>query len=469
MTPDNTHVASAPADQLRYAPDLVWPHHDTGYLGQSVRYDRPRCQRNGALFISALPGAALYIYVASFFVFQVPTLGGMDIAVPTVAGLLFLIVEGLRRFGDRNGAAGWSRIPIVTIVVSLVYLGLAMANYTWTLGHPRFTITYFALFATTLATAYALQGPERAWRVSWVLAIGSGVVSLFNIYETVTGQYNLFGVFPSHSHRAYGFADPNFTAAILVTMLPFTAALLVTARHARGRIIPAGLLLLSLVGICMTDSRGGIIGCVITFAAMSIFGPFVPRRRSSSRTSKQRGVVSGMSRTGLVVILMVSALLASYMAPKVLWQRLSTYNQWSTPKDGSRLQYWGDYIGKWRESPWIGQGPGYIIAIGEETHNTPLQNLVDMGVFGFAGFLVLNGVALWESVSARRRLALIGNSRMSAISGAVACALVGFHSTGFFLHCATHRELWFLIGFAAALTEMSRSNLRTPGALVRRS
>jgi O-antigen ligase len=97
-------------------------------------------------------------------------------------------------------------------------------------------------------------------------------------------------------------------------------------------------------------------------------------------------------------------------------------------------------------------------------HNTPLQNLVEVGVLGFAGFLLLNAFALWESLTASRRFALQGTTDMSALSAAVAASLVGFHSTGFFLTSAKHKELWFLIGFAAALSYVWRSNRQSNGS-----
>ena len=451
-------ITGAPGNRSGGASCATWLHPGIPISSQLAGCNRSSCLHGGRLFASTISDSALYLYVASLFVFQVPVLNGMNVAVPTVAGIFFLAVEGLRRFGDRNGTASRSRIPLLVLVVSLIYLGVALANSEWTFGHPRVAITYFALLAATLATGYALRDPVRAWRVTWIFTVGSGVVSLETIYEAVTGHFNVFSIFPSYADRAYGFADPNFTAAFLVTMLPFMVAHLGIGRRVRGRIVPACLLLLSLAGICMTGSRGGIVGCIVTFVAISIFGPFAPGRRSLGKGFKPRSVRSAMSRPGLLAVLVASTVIAAYMAPSMLWERLSTYQEWSDPTNESRLQYWGDYIEKWQTSPWVGKGPGYIIAEGEEPHNTVIQVLIEVGVFGFAGFVLLNAFAFWESVSARRRLALMGQSRMSVISGAVASAFVGFHATGFFLHCATHKELWFLIGFASALTHMSRSN-----------
>ena len=119
------------------------------------------------------------------------------------------------------------------------------------------------------------------------------------------------------------------------------------------------------------------------------------------------------------------------------------------------MRIWADYLGQLQESPWWGHGPGYVEEKEELYHNTPLQILFECGVVGFISFAVVNGAAFVETTRARKRFAQQGNHDLTILSGATAASLIGFHSTAFFLTSATHKELWFLIGFAAALHHLS--------------
>ena len=414
------------------------------------------------LFTIWFPDWALYMYAASLFLFQVPASGSLTISIPTITAILFVAAACLRRLRSREETTTESRIPLLLVIVSFVYLMLALLNRDWTFSHPWLALTYFALFATTLAAAYELREPLRAWRVSWIFCIGSAVVSLEAVYEGWTGHYNLVGLFPSNDVRAYGLADPNFTAAFLVTMLPFAVAGLVGAQRTLVKVVMVGLIGLTLVGLAMTASRGGILGCIVTLGACLLF---LPLKRTTARSGKPltSSLMGTWGRAGLLAVILTTAGFAAYLAPQNMWDRLSTVeDELSKPKRDDRVQIWGDYLERWRDSPWVGKGAGYLEERWMEPHNTPLENLVEVGLMGLTGFLLLNAVAFWESLSASRWFASQGATDLSALSGAVAASLVGFHVTGFFLTSAKHKELWFLIGFAAALCHASRSSRRSP-------
>jgi O-antigen ligase len=414
------------------------------------------------LFAIWFPDWALYIYAASLFLFQVPASGGLTISVPTITAGLFITAACLRRMRSREKTATGSWIPLLLGIISVFYLMLALLNRDWTLSHPQMALTYFALFATTLAAAYELREPLRAWRVSWIFCAVSAAASLEAIYEGWTGHYNVVGLFQSYDLRSYGLADPNFTAAFLVTMLPFAVAGFVAAQRKPIKVIMVGLIGLTLVGLTMTASRGGILGCLVTLGACFLFLPLKLTTANGDRPLAS-SLMGTWGRAGLLAVVLTSAGLAAYLAPQNMWDRLSTVeDEFSKPKRDDRMEIWRDYLERWRESPWVGKGAGYLEERWMEPHNTPLQNLVEVGILGLAGFLLLNAFAFWESLAASRWFALQGATDLAALSGAVAASLVGFHVTGFFLTSATHKELWFLIGFSAALRHVSRSYRGNP-------
>jgi O-antigen ligase len=422
------------------------------------------------LFTIGFPDSVLYIYAASLFLFQVPVQvpapGGstVPVSVPTLAAILFITAACLRQLISSEETTIRSRIPLLLGFVSIVYLMLALLNHRWTFAHQQMALTYFALFATTLAATYELRDPLRSWRVSWIFCVGSATVSLETIYEGWTGRYNLFGLFPSHELRAYGLADPNYTAAFLVTTLPFAFALLIRAQRTMLKLIMVAFIGLSLVGLGMTASRGGVLGCILTLGACSLFLPLSKRTRARSDRSQRRLLAGAWSRAGLLAVMLAVAGFAAYVAPQDLWDRISTTpeDEVAKPKRDDRLQIWDDYLERWRESPWIGKGAGFLEERWMEPHNTHLQNLVEVGVVGLAGFLLLNAFGFWESLAAAGRFARQGVTDLAALSGAVAASLVGFHVTAFFLTSAAHKEMWFLIGFAGALRHVSRSHQGSP-------
>jgi O-antigen ligase len=421
------------------------------------------------LFTIWFPDCLLYIYAASLFLFQVPVQvpapGGstVSVSVPTLTAILFITAACLRRLISREETTIRSRIPLLLGFVSIVYLMLALLNHHWTFAHWQMALTYFALFATTLAAAYELRDPLRAWRVSWVFCVGSATVSLEAIYEGWTGRYNLFGLFPSHELRAYGLADPNYTAAFIVTTLPFAFALLIRAQRTMLKLIMVVLIGLTLVGLGMTASRGGVLGCILTLGACLLFLP-TKRTRAWSDRSQRRLLAGAWSRVGLLAVILAGVGFAAYVAPQDLWDRISTTekDEVSKPKRDDRLQIWDDYLERWRESPWIGKGAGFLEERWMEPHNTHLQNLVEVGVVGLAGFLLLNAFGFWESLTAARWFVRQGVTDLAALSGAVVASLIGFHVTAFFLTSAAHKEMWFLIGFAGALCHVSRSHQENP-------
>jgi O-antigen ligase len=399
------------------------------------------------------PVGALCLYTASLFFFQVSFLTDIPVAVPTAAGLFLISAAILHRLITRSPLMVRSRLPRMLALLSLVFLVGALIQHGWFASHPRGLFTYFALCGSAIAVSLVLNSGTIAWTVAKIFVAGSNLISLLAIYETWTGHYNAAGLFEGQEDRAYGLADPNYTAALIVTLLPFVVALFLCARTWVAKLW-AGL---SLAGGClaitMTASRGGIIGTFLT--ALAVFALVASKKTvgPSGPQSKRPGFTG--SRLRALPLLLAVLAIASVLAPGVLWDRLSTYDNWSNPHKEGRLRIWSSYLGQWKESPWWGRGPGYVEDEVTIYHNTPLQFLVETGVFGLLIFVVVNVTAFVEVLRARTRFAEQGRSDLAILCGAIAAALVGFHSTAFFLTSGTHKELWFLLGLTAAMHNLS--------------
>jgi O-antigen ligase len=407
------------------------------------------------MFGIMFPVVALCLYTASLFLFQVSFLKDIPVAVPTAAGLFLISAALLHRLVTRSSLTVRSRVPKMLALLSCVFLVGALVQHKWFASHPRGLFTYLALCASAIAVSIVLQNGTTAWATVRIFVVGLNLISVLAIYETWTGHYNAAGLFVGQDDRAYGLADPNYTAALIVTLLPFVVALFLCARTLVTRIWSGLSFGSACLAVAMTASRGGIIGGLLT--ALAVFA-LVSSKRKCGKPQIQSGrpqPIFALGRLRVLTLLLSGLAIAAVLAPNVLWDRLSTYDNWSDPHREGRLRIWGDYLGQWRESPWWGQGPGYIEDEDTIYHNTPLQFLVETGVFGFLAFLAVNVVAFWELLKARGRFAEQGRNDLSILCGAIAASLIGFHSTAFFLTSATHKELWFLLGLSAALHNLS--------------
>ena len=181
----------------------------------------------------------------------------------------------------------------------------------------------------------------------------------------------------------------------------------------------------------------------------------------AERDDKTAGI---RRRAPIIAFLLFCGVLAVATAPQVFWDRVSTLEDWSHPGDmkESRVGLWTDYVQVWLKSPVWGHGPGWLdpTLIGNSTqfpHNTILQLAIEVGLVGLIPYFIVNLVAFVGALRARRLFAGQGNERLSVLSGAVALSLIGFHTTAFFLSSAGHKELWVLIGMAAALHHLATS------------
>jgi O-antigen ligase len=420
------------------------------------------------------PSYVLFLYAGtSILFFQASLASGVAISAPFAAGALFVVATVLHVLVTRSPGRLHSFLPGALLVLAIALTFNALAKIEWTRSHPRGLITLWALCAATFCVPQVLRDPKSAWRLGTVLVLGATAISLVGVYESATGQYNLFGFFSgSPEGRAYGLADPNYTAAMLVTLFPFLVAHFVCAGSALARALAVWGIALSLVALAATASRGGMVGLVVTILAILLL--VSPKRGTESSDHQFPRIRAWIPRRMVLIpVLAVCFGVAVSFAPGLLWERLSTLQDWSHPEEvqGSRVGLWFDYVERWRESPWWGHGPGYLdpALIGQSTqfpHNTPLEVLVEVGLIGFVPFLLLNGVAFAEALKARKRFGQRGEYRLSTLSGAVAASLIGFHSTAFFLTSFAHKELWLLLGFAAALHSLSwRQDASLTGSL----
>jgi O-antigen ligase len=264
--------------------------------------------------------------------------------------------------------------------------------------------------------------------------------------------------------------DPNELAAVLVAGVVLGGALAANLGRSPGlRLAALSASAFCLLGIFLTDSRGGIVALGVTLlAAIVLAGPW--RIRILAATA----VIAG-----------ATFLYFGAVASPEARGRIESVTQGEAQLQNGRMTIWT--VG-WRmaqANPVAGVGAGnfqhaskeYLLQPGVLTrtdqilleapkvaHNTYLSLLSELGIVGLALFLTLVAFSLRCSMLAARNFRVRGDPNGEVLARAFAIALVGILAADFFISQELKKELWLLLGFGPALLSISRGPDRSRAA-----
>jgi O-antigen ligase len=283
-----------------------------------------------------------------------------------------------------------------------------------------------------VSAGFADRATARLCILTLVLTVGADAV------------YLVSGLAPEEAGRRYtGGLDPNDSAALFVSILPF--GMLLVSERGRKRWLGLAAVVLMVAAVVKTGSRGGLIGLLIVGLILILRAG--PRRRWA--------YVLGVAVGAAVVALAADeARLARF---ETLFALRSDYN--FTEREG-RIQVWTRGIGYMLTHPVVGVGlnnfgtaEGVLsgkVNVNEgggipytAAHNAFIQIGAELGVFGLIAFVV----ALWSAGRGCRRIersAVRDRTTMhpqvteqeASLAAAAYCSLVGIVATGFFLSVA---------------------------------
>lgn len=370
-----------------------------------------------------VPGLA-HLYPGKFL--ALPMLAALAVAVP------------------RWQLFGVLRVPTTKWLGVLATLGaLSIPLSIWPSNSATLFVTAlvpsFVLFTVTSA-GFADRQTARVCVLALVLSVGADAL------------YLLAGPAPVIKGRSYigGGLDPNDSAALFVTTLPF-AMLLVSGKGWKRRLGFAVAMLL-VAAIVKTGSRGGVIG-LIAVSLVLIFQA-APKRRWS--------YVLGVAACAAVFTLAANETMTGRL--RTVFAPQSDYNV--TEREG-RLQIWRRGMKYMLTHPILGVGLGSFetaegVLSGKRnegfgirytaSHNAYVQVGAELGMIGLAAFLA----ALWSAARGCgriRRLAVSDHSvhpqiadEEARLAAASYCALIGVATTIFFLSLAYHPVTLFALG-----------------------
>lgn len=318
-----------------------------------------------------------------------------------------------------------------------------------------------------IATVLLIKGGLALRKVIWTMLAAGIFLGTLGVYKYWTGAYeeNFWGFASSslrhisgedHDHRFTGpIADPNYFASLLLFLVPLAFERLINERAWLLRLLALWALIVCVVCIYYTASRGALVALVgIAVASLLIF---------------QR------HRWYLILWLLPIALLAGYFLPSDYLSRLGAMLTLIPGFQGpavtdraitGRLDEWIVAWAVFKDHPVFGVGLAnyeaysqeYVLRLGlvprgedRQAHSLYLEVAAERGVVGLAVLFALIALCAKNVIRAYRWLVHIGDSNTAGVVGAFGIALLAYFACLVFLHDSYARFFWMVIAIALAL------------------
>jgi tetratricopeptide (TPR) repeat protein/O-antigen ligase len=298
---------------------------------------------------------------------------------------------------------------------------------------PRRSLIGFAILIVAIMIFYLFVDLIRnglpVELITKVLMIISGFIIFFGVRELylwykewidIAGYSSLI---PPATYRIRAFlGHPNFVAAYFNLLLPLGLARYYLAKDRISRIVLVGWVVLVLILIFFTSSRGGWLG---TFAALfTFFGLYwLTNRQEIGEKLKER-----IKNKWIVITLVLAIIIAMVVLVQILlWQsHHPTHPADLTEGFASRNYIWEVAREMFSENPITGNGvftfgteylktesvpPNMLLA---HAHNFYFNVVAEMGIFGLIGLigmgigLVISIFQVWKSQKILNRTELAG-------------------------------------------------------------
>jgi putative inorganic carbon (hco3(-)) transporter len=365
-----------------------------------------------------------------------------------------LVISWLLALSD-----GRARIPLLfrdepfLSVVVIAFTVWAAASVIWArdsgvaIGDGSRLIQVVLLMVVSYS---AVRTTEDLNILSWSFLIGAALTAS---YSLITGSYG-------HGGRLSGIFDPNFFAAELVGAVLLAGFMLTIPRGTWPRMLLFAFLGVYAVAFVLTESRGGLIGLGAGFAGAIVFGGPVRARVTAS----------------VLVVSAVAVVYYAQIAPDHIRARITDI---STQSSAGRTDQWQIALKMASDRPLSGVGIGNFkvaeagyttrninlvrsdFALGtlgyqQETHNTYLNLLSELGVIGLFLFIAVLALVFAATLRGVRGMRHIGDVRGELLARGLIGGTIGTLVAYIFLSAQYEKQLWLLFGLLAAIGTLGR-------------
>ncbi|MCS5697960.1 IctB family putative bicarbonate transporter [Cyanobium sp. FGCU-52] len=403
-----------------------------------------------------LPLIAGWVLCALLAGLPLVTRGGLSLLI-AASGLLW-VVWALRTPPGRIGTInGWLLVVLGVAVLASGFSPVPMAAFKGLLKLVSYLGVY-ALMRQLLATS-------PLWWDRLVAALMAGelltaVIGIRQLYEDTNAlaRWSDANSVARGTVRIYStLENPNLLGGFLLPVLPIALVAVVRWRHPARRLFALACLVLGLIALVLTYSRGAWMGMVASLAVLALL--LVLRATRSWPPLWRRLLPLGLLLGGALVL---TILVTQVEALQV--RVLSLLAGREDSSNNFRMNVWTSALEMVQDRPWLGIGPGntafnLIYPLYQQpkfnalsTYSIPLEWLVEAGVPG-----LIAGVGLFlasvRSGLARRLgdgpLVLPG---LASVAAFVGLAIQGLTDTIFF------RPEVQLVGFLCLATLAAGAN-----------
>ncbi len=256
-----------------------------------------------------------------------------------------------------------------------------------------------------------------------------------------------------------GLGDANEQACVIVAALALSIGMIGVIRRSPAlKLAMTAGIVIALIGLVSTESRGGLVsfGCVLLGAV--IFG---------GRWRRRAAVVLVVALVGTGVYLVAGAggqgsRVTSTNSSgrndlwKVGWRMFSAH-----PVFGVGAGNFPLVSIQYEQRPGTITSAIYIVDTPKVAHNIYLEQLADLGIPGLIVMLGVFGGALAAALKAARAFERSGDVEMELLARCLILALVGFLSADFFLSNLVSKQLWIVIALCPAILKLARAGAMT--------
>jgi O-antigen ligase len=340
---------------------------------------------------------------------------------------------------------------LVWLSLSLVWaddLGLAAEG----LWRWYVLLMMFVILLTTVTSERTLRWILFAFVAGALISIVIGVAD-GSFTGTADGAARLEG----------GAGDPNYLAASIVACSIVAVSLLAMPIGQFARWWIAGALVILILGLVMSGSRGGFLaagGALLT--ALFVF-------------KYRRAYVLAAA----AVVLGVGAL--AFLNVPGAWERVTDFND-----DNGRSSLWTVGARMWEDQPVVGVGlnnfvvhsadyirePGtlehteLVVERPHVPHNTYLQILAEAGVIGLALFAIVCAGCIRAAMLAAREFESRGEWSLGTLTRGIVIATASVLAASVFLSATTDKRLWLLLALGPVMLGLARHGASSRAAVV---
>lgn len=363
-------------------------------------------------------------------------------------------------FNERPNNVG----TVILFLITFAFLGLISLLYA---GDSILVLETLDIFwrdaITVLIIVTLMRKTESIKPVIWSLIAGGIFLGSISTYQFLTSTFDsiYLGFAKATLEPGSGYfrlsgilLETNFYAQRLLVVVPLALDRLLNEKETRLQLIAGWALVVSILTIILTYSRGGFIGLVGVLLLMVLL--------------TKRIWIRSLIASILVGMILVPFIPSLYIERIVTLTELTSASEITLIREGSFRGRLSENIVAWRmfaDHPLLGVGlnnfkPNYLdysrdLGIDSRLeerspHSMYLQFMAEHGIFGLFWLIALIFVTFKGLMKAQKDFLSSGKSDYANISVAIGIAIGGFLITGIFLHLV-HRRFFLLI-FTIALS-----------------